>query len=95
MQAFGTSFGAWPESLTQLLKRAQEQAYTDYRTKYQEADSAYSDQLLVEARAVVRTRADEGDEYAQVVAATIGAIQCVELELDVAGLVKLEEEPSS
>lgn len=95
MQAFGTSFGAWPESLSQLLKRAQEQAYTDYRTKYQEADSAYSDQLLVEARAVVRTRADEGDEYAQVVAATIGAIQCVELELDVAGLVKLEEEPSS
>lgn len=94
VQAFGTALGAWSDSLDQLLKRAQEQADAHYRTKYQAVDSAFCDQLLLEARAVARTRADEGDEYAQVMAATIGAIQRVELELDVVGLIKLEAAPS-
>lgn len=81
---------AWSDDLHQLLDRARDEATGQYRARYRDADQAFCDQLLAEARTVARTRIDEGDAYAQAVAFTIGAVQSAQLELDVACLLQLE-----
>jgi len=95
VEAFGLAQTAWSEVLNQLLRRASDEATEQYRAKYLEADTTFCDQFLAEARTVARTRIDEGDEYAHVVASTIGTIKGAQLELDVACLLKLEPGPSA
>ncbi|MBL0427959.1 SNF2-related protein [Ramlibacter alkalitolerans] len=84
---------SWSATLNALMARAAAKALEAYKARYGEADASFCEQLLTEAKAVARTRLDEGDEYAQAVSATLDAIQRAVLESDVLCLLKVDPLP--